>query len=376
MHRTATWIVGAAAVVFFLTIPATAQVDLPNAPDATEPAAVPDAPDGAPGTDGADAPVPEPDEPATPPDAPEPLHHRVKLTDGAIFVGKLETGNLIVETPYGALTVPTADVVALQPGLDHRPEQRKRIARLIRDLGAGEYKVRQDAVDELVRMGPAVRPFVEPHLNDNDAERKKLVEQILSQFDRLTSSDFGEAEASTALIAEDRVETKLFTIVGRLRVDELTVKTDYAELTLPLARVQSIEQFDTTEPKVVVKRIDVSGDYKASFNHKNTGIRLRRGDRVTIKATGKVNMSPWGSNAFSTPEGMPNYGTYMNNIYNGALIGRIGDSGEIFNIGADHSFTADKTGTLEMAIAINHSYINHSFPGEYKVTVRVDRAKQ
>jgi len=326
--------------------------------------------DGAGGDSGAGADAP----PVAADPEPSTWKHRVKLTDGSLFVGRLSAGELRIETAYGSLTVPTSDIVGLQPGLDHRPALRKRIERHIRDLAAAEYEVRQKAMEALVRMGPAVRPFVAAHADDQDAERKQLVAGILEQFDRMRDAAPLDGESFKPIIAGDRLATSRFTIVGRLQVSELTVRTDYAEFTLPLARIERIEHFDPTEPKVVTERLTVSGDHKASINHKRTGIRLRRGDRVSIKAEGRITMTPWGSNAFSVPDGMPNYGTYMNDIHQGALVARVGGSGRVFKVGSEHTFTAENAGELELAVAINHSYASRNFPGNYEVTVRVDRS--
>lgn len=385
MRRTVPANVWIAAVVF-VCFGASVAWGQPPHPEGIAPGDIPPSPGPADGP--ADAPrhereaEPEADatsEPtsAAPVAAPEPTtwRHRVKLTDGSLFVGRLAAGELTIETAYGSLEVPTRDIVGLQPGLDHRPALRKRIQRLIRDLAAAEYKVRQKAMDRLIRMGPAVRPFVAAHADDQDAERKQLVAKILEQFDRMGDDPVGGDENVEPLIAEDRLATEDFTIVGQLQVSELTVGTDYAELTLPMARIERVERFDPTEPKAVTERLTVAGEYKASINHKRTGIRLRRGDRVSIRADGQINMTPWGSNAVSGPDGMPNYGTYTNNIHQGALVGRVGGSGQVFKVGSKHTFTAEKAGELELAIGINHSYANRNFPGNYEVIIRVDRAE-
>lgn len=375
MQRTIPWSIGAAVLALAVGRTPAQVIQANGQPASSTAAASPANPPDAPGEGdpaAGDADDEARDETPFRTFAKKKMVHRVKLTDGSIFVGKLAAGDLVIETSYGELRVPADQVLGLQPGLDHRPEQRKHIARLIRDLGAAEYKVRQDSVDELIRIGPAVRPFVEEFRDDPDAERKQLVEQILSQFDRIDSDRDSDHQT---LIAEDRIETKAFTIVGRVSAEQVTVETSYATLTLPMAKVASVELFDPSRPKVLVKKLDVSGEYKANVKHYDTGVRLRRGDRVFIKADGKITMSPWGSNAFSVPDGMPNYGTYMNNIHQGALVARVGDSGQVFKVGAEHSFTAEKSGVLQLAVAINHSYINHNFPGEYEVNIRVDRAK-
>ena len=118
--------------------------------------------------------------------------------------------------------------------------------------------------------------------------------------------------------------------------------------------------------------IDVEGQHLAQKQFKSSGIRLTAGDRVTISAEGTITMTPWGSNARSTPDGAPNYGWYMGNqIAAGALVGRIGDSGTVFKVGRQSSFTAKKSGVLQLAIGMHPSYINNAFPGKYTTKIRV-----
>jgi hypothetical protein len=130
------------------------------------------------------------------------------------------------------------------------------------------------------------------------------------------------------------------------------------------------------EPEVRQITVAVEGDHKAMIAHKKTGLRVNRGDRVFIQADGKITMTPWGSNAFSIPDGMPNYGWYQsdgaNQIAMGALVARIGNDGPIFLIGSKKDFVAEKSGTLELAFAIQHGYSNSQFPGQYKVRIRIE----
>ena len=98
-------------------------------------------------------------------------------------------------------------------------------------------------------------------------------------------------------------------------------------------------------------------------------------DRVTISASGTITMSPWGSNAASGPDGMPNYGWYVpNSIPGGALVYKIGDKGQVTKAGTKTSFVAKSSGVLQLAIGMMPEYSNegYNFPGEYKVKLKVD----
>ena len=78
----------------------------------------------------------------------------------------------------------------------------------------------------------------------------------------------------------------------------------------------------------------------------------------------------------SSPEGMPNYGWYINGkVPNGALCLRIGSGGEVIKVGRDLNLVAKEAGTLYLAIGMTDRYARDSyrFPGEYKVQVKVEK---
>ena len=55
----------------------------------------------------------------------------------------------------------------------------------------------------------------------------------------------------------------------------------------------------------------------------------------------------------------------------GCLVAKIGSNGKPFRIGSKTTFTAKKSGTIYFGVAMNSSYANQTFPGQYKVKTRV-----
>jgi hypothetical protein len=96
---------------------------------------------------------------------------------------------------------------------------------------------------------------------------------------------------------------------------------------------------------------------------------------VQITADGRLTMTPWGNNAFSTPEGSEQFQWYLpNQIAGGALVARVGTSGKVFKVGAKHNFTATRAGILYFGIAMNPQFASqdYSYPGRYDVKIRVN----
>ena len=129
---------------------------------------------------------------------------------------------------------------------------------------------------------------------------------------------------------------------------------------------------EVSEP--IQRKLTVSGTNLVQRGYKSSGIRVNRGDQITISADGQIVMTPWGSNMVSGPDGGANYGWFIQNqIPGGALVARIGNSDSPFKVGSRHTLIAKKAGTLQFAIAMQHQYAqNQSFPGQYNVRVKVE----
>ena len=97
---------------------------------------------------------------------------------------------------------------------------------------------------------------------------------------------------------------------------------------------------------------------------------------VTLTAEGTITMTPWGNENVSTPEGVPNFGWYINGqIPIGALIAKVGKGGTFVKAGTKYAFTAKESGNLILAIGMHQGYTNNQFPGKYNVKVKVEPRK-
>jgi hypothetical protein len=182
----------------------------------------------------------------------------------------------------------------------------------------------------------------------------------------------GDDDSNQPLIHADQIETEDFVIVGKIDSAEFTVSSKYGPLQVQLADVQFA---DRAQGGSVVRRssVSVTGQNFAQSDMKSTGIRVNRGDKVSIRASGSITMSPWGNQAVVTPDGNLSYGNFEGHG-GGTLLAKIGDAGEYIKVGSKTSFTASKAGILQLGIAIQPDYANPSyqFPGQYKVTVVVE----
>lgn len=298
---------------------------------------------------------------------------RLHLMEGSVVSGKLSIDSFQVETPFGNLQVPVANVVTITPGLDSHPDERKRIGRLIQQLGSNVAADRDVAQRSLTEMGITVQSELSAHLNDGDAERSQRLQKILAEIED-SSSDDDQDSAARPWIAQDTVETNLFTVVGRISPQTFSVHTQFGPLNVAISDIRRAEREPDAKPEIR-KTVIVSGQNLVQLGMLSSGVRVTRGDKISVTADGKLTMSPWGNNAFSTPDGSEQFQWYLpNQIAGGTLVARIGNGGKVFKIGSKYASSAPASGILHFGIAMNPQFAttDYAYPGEYNVKIKVN----
>jgi hypothetical protein len=301
---------------------------------------------------------------------------KILLMDGSQIGGKLAAQQIEIDTQFGKLTVPVSAIISLTPGFGSHPHIGQNINELVEKLGSPVFSEREAAQKALAAMGPAIRVKVAHAAEDADTERRTRVKAILEEFDQAdedSESEDSQPVAARRMIDRDTVETTDFTVVGKIVPQEFQIASHYGVLNVKLSDIRRIQR-DVAEKQDLQKTIAVDGNSLITRTMKDSGLRVQRGDKLTFAADGTVTMIPWGNQAISTPDGAPNYGWYLpNKIAGGALVGKIGANGPVFRVGSKHTMTADRSGTLQLAIAVQGDPNNQVFPGEYRVKVRVKR---
>jgi hypothetical protein len=296
--------------------------------------------------------------------------------EGSVVSGTLSVEALTVKTAFGTLEVPVEHVVSFSPGLDSHPQLRKRIGRLIQQLGSNDAAERDQAQRELSDFGPAIRAQLEPFRQDQDAERKSRVEKILEELENAAEDDPTAAASSRpSLIDEDTVETDRFTVVGKISPESFRIETPFGPLAVALKDIRYVARESTAKPETRL-RLTVDATNLAPGGLKDTGLRIERGDRIVVTAAGQLVMTPWGNNVTSSPDGAGmNVPPYTAGIGSGALVGRVG-RGEEFLVGSRYEGTAKASGTLFLGVAMSPQFANqgYTFPGSYDVRIRVNPA--
>lgn len=301
---------------------------------------------------------------------------RVHLMEGSVVSGTLSADALTVKTEFGTLEVPVEHVVSFTPGLASHPQLQKRIGRLIQQLGSNDAAERDQAQRELTDFGPAVRSQLAPFRDDQDAERRTRVEKILEELENQEEEDEPAGGLPRpSLIPEDTVETDRFTVVGAISPDSFRIETPFGPLTVALKDIRYVSRETSRKPEARA-RLAVDANNFPQVGLKDTGLSVRRGDRLVIAATGQIVMAPWGNNISSGPDGAgQNVPVYTAQIPSGAVMARIG-RGEEFLVGGRYDATVKASGTLFLGVAMTPQFANqgYTFPGSYDVRVRVNPA--
>lgn len=309
--------------------------------------------------------------PAKPAGDPELL--RLFLVDGSLIFGKLSISQITVETEFGKLTIPVIQIRNFVPGLDSQPKLNNRLRQLIENLGGSETGQRDIAQQELLKMGPSIRSQLRQQRDDSNAEQVKRITLILAAIQE--QAEDAEDNSTPDWIAEDRIETSEFTVVGKISPQSFTLKNKYGTLSIKLADIKRLQRQDAKRSVAVYKSLRVTGANLAQLQYKSSGIRVEKGDWITVRATGQI--SRQGSSSYvSGPDGNSSRFSFHSQnpqIFGGTLIATIGNSSKPIKVGSSRKFKALRSGLLKFAIGMRPDYAGrYQFPGQYDLKIKVD----
>jgi hypothetical protein len=272
----------------------------------------------------------------------------VRFTDESVVRMVIIQEKLDVETKYGKLTVPTADVVKIDFGLHIPPDVEKKILQAIEDLGSENYKTREVAVKDLVGFGPYAYPQV---YKASKSDQPEVQKRALLALEKLKSK---YAKHNLRTREEDVIVTANFTVVGKITTPTMRAKAEnFGVLDLQMAKLRGMRSLTTlTEAEVT---IDASKYAQQNVVWMDTNYECRQGMRLVITATGNVNLWPQNGGFICGPSGFDQNGGFGgprggNQYLPGALVGRIGESGPMFYIGDRYDGTINSEGKLYLSI--------------------------
>jgi hypothetical protein len=271
----------------------------------------------------------------------------VRFTDESVVRMLILQDKLDVDTKYGKLTVPTSDIVKIDFGIHIPAELEKKITQAIEDLGSENYKTREAAVKDLVGWGPYAYPQVYKASKSDQPEVQKRASIALEKLKTKHSAK------NLRTREEDVIVTANFTVVGRITTPTVRAKAEnFGELDLQLTKLRAVRSLTTvTEAEVT---IDAAKYAQQNVVWMDTQYECRQGMRLVITATGNVNLWPQNGGFVCGPSGFDQNGGFGpgrgNQYLPGALVGRVGEDGQMFYIGDRYDGTINREGKLYLSI--------------------------
>jgi hypothetical protein len=197
-------------------------------------------------------------------------------------------------------------------------------------------------------------------LKDGNVIRGQVIGFKDQQFTVLVGSGAQGRRSRTLIYVEDvesiEFDSATTAAASILANDDATSNSSTAPVNQPPRSTQQTDRTNTTQPSSSAAptfftiKMPVRAD-NANNGWTNSGLVVRKGQRLRISATGRVSL---GGGRFSTPSGMPgspDNDKLMRTEATGALIAVIGDDNDDFLlIGTRRDFVAQRDGVLFLGV--------------------------
>jgi hypothetical protein len=320
-----------------------------------------------------------------------------RLADDSTVKMALQNTSIEVATRYGKLTVPVAEIRRIDFGLRIPEETARRIDTALAQLAAKEFKQREAAAAELIKLRELSFHAVQKATSSTDLEVARRAKEIVKTLIETVPQE------KLHLPRHDTVVTLDFTLTGQVETASLKAKGPYfGEVSLKVCDIRTLRLLATDRETPLAVDAGRHGGQQETWM--DTGVTLRAGSGLRVLATGTVDLRPADAGTFlvgpdgQSPRsarplggfGQPGPGggrggrggggwgggggerlTASSTPLPGTLLGRIGEQGRVFVIGSRYEGTASEDGKLYLRIAPNSA--NSESSGTYDVRVSLGR---
>jgi hypothetical protein len=255
-----------------------------------------------------------------------PARTEIRLADGSTVHAAFLQEHVDVQTRYGLLRVPAADIRRIEFGLHPPARLADQIAIALKLLGSDVHAERDRASAELREAGHFARPGLALAAKSPDPEVARRAAELLAGILERTSPEL------LAIGADDVVHTAGFPVVGRIANPTLQCRSPIlGALSLKLAELRTLHV--RHGPATVELQLDAAKYGSDVDQWLETTIAVDPGLNLSATAVGQVDLYPQTPGQYvAGPKGynaVGRGGTFMS----GSLVGRIGENGKPFLIG-------------------------------------------
>jgi LCCL domain len=227
----------------------------------------------------------EPAKPAKPPAV------EVRYTDNSTMRLTLRDDRVEIDTRYGKLLIPAADVRRIEFATRVPADVTKRIEAAVANLGSPQYKLREAAAAELLGLREKAYPALQQAAKHADAEVARRAEELLDKLREEVPTEQLEPRPN------DVVHTADMTVTGRIAAASLRVETfQFGEQSLKLSDVRSLRSLAVPDTEsVAVEPKNVMAD-----PGNLTALHNQIGKTFYVRVTGVLGGSVWGTDTYTS----------------------------------------------------------------------------
>jgi hypothetical protein len=287
----------------------------------------------------------------------------VKFGDSSTLRMLMLQDSVDILTKFGKIPVPLVEVRKIEVGLHLEDGASEKIQAAIKTLSSEGFKEREEAVNQLVALGPAAYSTLFRTSKSADPEVRKRAEKGLNRLKAKYPAD------QLRLTTQDRIFTKDSIVAGQIMSPTIKAKTPYfGTVDLKFSDLRSILWLaGNIEVEVTVD----ASKYCQATAWMDTGVTLEGGNGLQINASGEIDLMPGNGGQFvSGPQGTNLHGNQgPGSRLPGMLIGKIGERGTVFNIGENYRGAPAQEGKLYLQIMSGRFGGNQPAQGAYTVRI-------
>lgn len=278
----------------------------------------------------------------------------LNLKNGDKITGNIDVSEILLETDYGKLSFPIADINTINLGLINSSFDKAKLLDLldIIDSSNKSNTVKERAFDEIIKMNEGAIPFIKSYLqnskefNNSDLSVTTLYEVMLSKYN---------VTKNYSIYDEIKFNEKN-SIEGNYSFKNIILETQYGRIKIERKLIKSIDiktisndGFSKDNVFKIFSNKYVSGNQEKGWL--NTGILVKKGNKIIITADGTIRLASLSGNTY-TPDGGVNGtpGPLDKKINYGQLLFKVGQNGKVQKAGDNIKIEASKTGILYLSI--------------------------
>lgn len=278
----------------------------------------------------------------------------LNLKNGDKITGNIDVSEILLETDYGKLSFPIADINTINLGLINSSFDKAKLLDLldIIDSSNKSNTVKERAFDEIIKMNEGAIPFIKSYLqnskefNNSDLSVTTLYEVMLSKYN---------VTKNYSIYDEIKFNEKN-SIDGNYSFKNIILETQYGRIKIERKLIKSIDiktisndGFSKDNVFKIFSNKYVSGNQEKGWL--NTGILVKKGNKIIITADGTIRLASLSGNTY-TPDGGVNGtpGPLDKKINYGQLLFKVGQNGKVQKAGDNIKIEASKTGILYLSI--------------------------